>query len=340
MRAVVTQAKGVMELADLPEPGEPGTGEVVIRPEAVGICGSDFHFFLGELGTDFPRIQGHEVGGTIEAVGDGCEKGLRAGDRVALHPLSSCGECYPCRVGRGNVCDNFSLVGIHEDGGLQELLVLPERQVFPAQESKAAVAALAEPLSIAVRSVKRARIEAGENVVVLGAGPIGQAVCLLARDRDASVLLIDPVKGRLDLGTGMGAEVLQWTDRDEVVDLAREWSGGEGPGVTVDATGAPDAIRATVDMAASAGRVVIVGMSHHEVPLRVFSFTEKELDVLGVSCCQGDEFADAVAFVEEHSALVERMITHEFPLERAPEALEWAMEHPTEAMKVVIEQEV
>jgi threonine dehydrogenase-like Zn-dependent dehydrogenase len=340
MRAVVTQAKGVMELADLPEPGEPGTGEVVIRPEAVGICGSDFHFFLGELGTDFPRIQGHEVGGTIEAVGDACEKGLRAGDRVALHPLSSCGECYPCRVGRGNACDNFSLVGIHEDGGLQELLVLPERQVFPTQESKPAVAALAEPLSIAVRTVRRAQIEAREKVVVLGAGPIGQAVCLLARDRGASVLLIDPVKGRLDLGMGMGAEVLQWRDRDEVVDLAREWSGGEGPGVTVDATGAPDAIRATVDMAASAGRVVIVGMSHHEVPLRIFSFTEKELDVLGVSCCQGDEFADAVAFVEEHSALVERMITHEFPLERAPEALEWAMEHPTEAMKVVIEQEV
>jgi threonine dehydrogenase-like Zn-dependent dehydrogenase len=340
MRAAVTQGKGVMELADLPEPGEPAAGQVVIRPQAVGICGSDFHFFLGELGTDFPRIQGHEVGGTIEAVGADCEKGLRAGDRVALHPLSSCGECYPCRVGRGNVCDNFSLVGIHEDGGLQELLALPERQVFPTSESKPAVAALAEPLSIAVRTVRRARIEAGERVVVLGAGPIGQAVCLLARDRGASVLLIDPVKGRLELGTGMGAEVLQWSDRDEVVALAREWSGGEGAGVTVDATGAPDAIRATVDIAASAGRVVIVGMSHHEVPLRVFSFTEKELDVLGVSCCQGDEFADAVAFVEEHSALVERLITHEFPLERAPEALEWAMEHPTEAMKVVIEQEV
>jgi threonine dehydrogenase-like Zn-dependent dehydrogenase len=340
MRAAVTQAKGVMELVDVPEPREPGPGQVCVRPEAVGICGSDFHFFLGELGTDFPRIQGHEVGGTIEAVGPDGEKGLRGGDRVALHPLSSCGHCYPCRAGRGNACDNFSLVGIHEDGGLQELLVLPERQVFPTKEPKPAVAALAEPLSIAVRTVRRAGIEAGEKVVVLGAGPIGQAVCLLARDRGASVLLIDPVQGRLDIGSGMGAEVLTWSDREEVVSQAREWSGGEGPEVTVDATGAPDAIRATVDMAASAGRVVIVGMSHHEVPLRVFSFTEKELDVLGVSCCQEDEFAEAVAFVEGHSALVERLITHEFPLERAPEALEWAMEHPTEAMKVVIEQEV
>lgn len=340
MRAVVTQAKGVMEVVDVPEPGEPASGEVVIRPEAVGICGSDFHFFLGELGSDFPRIQGHEVAGIVEALGPGCEKMLDVGDRVALHPLSSCGRCYPCRVGRGNVCDNFSLVGIHEDGGLQERLRLPEDQVFPTTEPKPAVAALAEPLSIAVRTVRRARIEAGEKVVVLGAGPIGQGVTLLARDREAQVLLIDPVRGRLELGEGMGAEVLAWTDREEVVELAREWSGGEGPEVTVDATGAPDAIRATVDMAASAGRVVIVGMSHHEVPLRVFSFTEKELDVLGVSCCQGEEFADAVAFVEAHSALVERLITHEFPLERAPEALEWAMEHPTEAMKVVIEQEV
>jgi threonine dehydrogenase-like Zn-dependent dehydrogenase len=342
MRAVITRGKGVMEIADVPEPREPGPGEVVMRPEAIGICGSDFHFFLGELGdgSEFPRIQGHEVGGTIEAVGPDCKKGLSAGDKVALHPISHCGKCYPCRVGRGNVCDNFSIVGIHEDGGFQERLVLSEERVFPTKESKAAVAAMAEPLSIAVRTVVRARIESGERVVVLGAGPIGQAVTLLARDRDAPVLLVDPVSSRLELGAGMGAETVPWTRSEEVVELAREWSGGEGAPVVIDATGAPEAIRACVDIAASAGRVVVVGMSHHEVPLRVFSFTEKELDVLGVSCCQEGEFADAVAFVEDNSALVERLITQEFPLERAPEALRWAMENPTEAMKVVIQQEV
>jgi L-gulonate 5-dehydrogenase len=344
MRAIVTRGKGMMEVADVPEAREPGPGEVLIRPEAIGICGSDFHFFMGELGpgdgSEFPRIQGHEVGGTIEAVGPDCSKGLSAGDRVALHPISHCGECYPCRVGRGNVCDNFSLVGIHEDGGFQERLVLSEERVFPAPGASAEVAAMAEPLSIAVRTVVRARIEPGERVVVLGAGPIGQAVALLARDRDAPVLLVDPVESRLSIGEGTGAETLPWTDGDEVVSTAREWSGGEGPPVVIDATGAPDAIRACVDMAASAGRVVVVGMSHHEVPLRVFSFTEKELDVLGVSCCQEQEFADAVEFVERNSAQVERLITREFPLERAPDALRWAMENPAEAMKVVIQQEV
>jgi threonine dehydrogenase-like Zn-dependent dehydrogenase len=340
MRAVVTQAKGVMEVTEMPDPAEPGAGEVIVRPRAVGICGSDFHFFLGELGpgdgSEFPRVQGHEVGATIEAVGPGCRPELASGDSVALWPLTSCGRCYPCRIGRGNVCDNFSLIGIHEDGGLQERLRVPQSQVFKTSESRPAVVALSEPVSIAVRTVRRARVASGEHVVVLGAGPIGQAVCLVARDRGASVLLVDRVPGRLELAAGMGAETVRWTGQDDVVALAREWSGGEGPEVVVDATGVPDAIQAAVAMAASAGRVVIVGMSHHEVPLRVMAFTEKELDVLGVSCCQGDEFAEAVAFVESHSGDLERLITQEFPLERAPEALRFAMEHPAEAMKVVI----
>jgi threonine dehydrogenase-like Zn-dependent dehydrogenase len=335
MKGAVTSGAGVMEIVDLPDPGEPGPGEVVVRNRAVGICGSDFHFFHGELDANYPRIQGHEVGAVVEAVGPGCER-LEVGDRVAIHPISSCGHCYPCRIGRGNVCDNFSLIGIHEDGGLQERLRMPESQVFKTTETRPALVALSEPVSIAVRTVRRARVASGEHVVVLGAGPIGQAVCLVARERGASVLLLDRVAGRLDLAAGMGAETVRWTGHDEAVALAREWSGGEGPEVVVDATGVPDAIQAAVAMAASAGRVVIVGMSHHDVPLRVMAFTEKELDVLGVSCCQGDEFAEAVAFVESHGGDLERLITQEFPLEQAPEALRFAMEHPAEAMKVVI----
>ena len=118
--------------------------------------------------------------------------------------------------------------------------------------------------------------------------------------------------------------------------MAREWSGGEGAPVVMDATGVPDAIRAGVEMAASAGRVVIVGMSHHDVPLRVFAFIQKELDVLGVSCAQDGDFERAVGFVEAHSDRLENLISHEFPFEQAPEALQWAMDHPGETMKVVI----
>ena len=340
MRAVVTRAKGLMELAQIEPPPEPGPGEVIVRPQAVGICGSDFHLFLGELGSgdgsEFPLIQGHEVGAVVEAVGPDCRRGLRPGDNVALHPLSACGHCYPCRIGRDNVCDNFNLIGIHSDGGLQEMLPMPESLVFPTSERRPAIAALAEPLSIAVRTVGRARIEAGEHVAILGAGPIGQAVALLAAERGGRTLLVDRIETRLALGAAMGAETLPWTTQEEVIRLIREWSGGEGPEVVVDATGAPEAIRAGMEAAVSAGRVLMVGFSHHEVSLRVFGFVDKELDVLGVSCCKGDEFGEAVAFVERQGDRLERLVTQEFPLERAPEAMRWAMEHPADAMKVVI----
>jgi threonine dehydrogenase-like Zn-dependent dehydrogenase len=339
MRAAVTEEVGAMRLRERPEPGAPAPGTVVVRPEAVGLCGSDYHLFAGHLppetGAALPRVQGHEVSATIEALGEGCRPGLAVGDRVALYPLSSCGRCYPCRAGRPNACDNFTLIGIHVDGGLQERLGIAEAQVFPIAAS-AAVATLAEPVSIAVRAVNRGRVARGERVVVLGAGPIGQSVCLAARDRGAEVLVVDRVASRLGLSEEMGAQVLEWTDAGAVIEAARVWSGGEGPAVVVDATGAPPAIRAAVDMAASAGRVVQVGMSGAEVALRVGSFTEKELDLLGVSCCNAGEFADAVDLVERHRDLLAGLITHEYPLDEAPEAIAYAMEHPIEVMKAVI----
>jgi threonine dehydrogenase-like Zn-dependent dehydrogenase len=327
-----------------PEPRPPGPGVVVVRPEAVGICGSDYHFFTGELpsaagGALFPRVQGHEIGATITALGPDCRPELALGQRVAVWPLHACGHCYPCSVGRPNTCDNFQLIGIHIDGGLQQLLSTGQDQVFPIRTENPSVAAMVEPLSIGVRAVSRARIESGEPVVVMGAGPIGQCVCLAARERGAELLVIDPQRQRLGLSAEMGAETLVWTKPADVVAAARSWAGAAGPPVVVDATGAPAAVRAMVDMVASAGRAVQVGMSGEEVSLRIGGLTEKELDLLGVSCCGSDEFAEAVGMAERHDVLLARLISQEFPLEQAPEALRFAISNPTEVMKVVIRGE-
>jgi threonine dehydrogenase-like Zn-dependent dehydrogenase len=344
MRAAVTEGVREMALFDRPEPPEPGPGEVVVRPEAVGICGSDYHFFTGELssaagGALFPRVQGHEIGATITALGASCRSELALGQRVAVWPLHACGHCYPCSVGRENTCDNFQLIGIHMDGGLQQRLSTGQDQVFPIRTENPAVAAMVEPLSIGVRAVHRARIEPGERVVVMGAGPIGQCVCLAARERGAELLVIDPQAPRLALSTDLGAETLVWTEPDEVVAAARSWAGPAGPPVVVDATGVPAAVRAMVEIVASAGRAVQVGMSGLEVSLRIGSLTEKELDVLGVSCCGSGEFGEAVALAERHDALLGRLISQEFALEQAPDALRFAISHPTEVMKVVIRGE-
>ena len=111
MRAAVTEGVGAMAVVDRPEPSQPGSGQVVVAPEAVGICGSDYHFFAGELsdaagGSQFPRVQGHEVGATVVAVGPDCRRRLSVGQRVALLPLHACGRCYPCTLGRGNACES------------------------------------------------------------------------------------------------------------------------------------------------------------------------------------------------------------------------------------------
>jgi L-gulonate 5-dehydrogenase len=330
-----------MALLERPEPSAPGPHQVLVAPEAVGICGSDYHFFAGELseaagGSQFPRVQGHEVGARVMALGPECESELAVGQRVALWPLRACGQCYPCSVGRPNTCDAFELIGIHVDGGLQELLCVPDDQVFPIGVDEPGLAALAEPVSIAVRAVNRARVASGERVVVLGAGPIGQCICLVARERGAEVLVVDLQESRLALSRLMGAETLVWTGLGAVVGAARAWGGPGGPPVSIDATGAPAAVRAMVDMVASAGRAVQVGMSGDEVTLRLGSLTEKELDLLGVSCCGAGEFGEAVAVVERNADILERLISHRFALDRAPEALRFAMENPTEVMKVVI----
>ena len=228
MLAAVTEQVESMKLMDRPEPGELASGEVLVAPEAVGICGSDYHFFTGDLsdeagGNQFPRVQGHEVGGVIRALGSDCRPDLSVGQRVALLPIHACGHCYPCSVGRPNACVNFQLIGIHLDGGLQQLLSIGQEQVFPVDADDGAIAALVEPVSIAVRAVRRGAIAAGERVVVLGAGPIGQCVCLVARELGAEVLAIDVQPERLEQAAALGAETLAWTDGDHVVTAARAW---------------------------------------------------------------------------------------------------------------------
>ena len=332
MRAAVTRARGVMELAEVPEPGAPGPGEVLLRPDAVGLCGSDFHYFHGELGFEvFPRVQGHEFSAVVEAIGADCPEQLGAGQRVAVWPVRGCGHCYPCRIGRENACVNLSLVGVHRDGALQEQLHVPASQVFPVGDL--------EPVSIAMRAVVRARVAAGEKAVIFGAGPIGQSIAAAADDRGASVLLVDRVATRLALGAGLGVETLLLDEPVDPVAAVREWAGGDGPEIVFEATGVPAVARTAVALVAQAGRVVIVGLSHTDAPIRVGDLAFKEIDVLGVSCCRGDEFADAVSLVTRRQDVLRTLVTHEFALEETPAAIEYAISHPAEVMKAVVRLE-
>ena len=330
-----------MEVVDVAEPGPAEAGFVVVRPEAIGLCGSDFHYFHANLGSVpeselYPRIQGHEFSAIVEDVGPGCPPGLAAGQRVAVWPVIACGSCQACLLGRGNACERIRLIGIHLDGALQEHLAVPASQVFPVAGSDARLAAFIEPMSIAVRTVVRGRVAAGERVVVLGAGPIGQAVAIAALDRGAQVLLVDRIAARLERGGSSGADLALAGPGADLTAIARDWGGGDLPEVVVEATGAPEPMRASLAAVAQTGRVLVVGLSTGDVPLPIGTLPFRELDVLGVSTCAADDFAEAVELVARHSASVEALISHEFALEEAPAAIAFAIEHPDDAMKVLV----
>jgi threonine dehydrogenase-like Zn-dependent dehydrogenase len=330
-----------MKVVDVPEPGPAEAGQVVVRPEAIGLCGSDFHYFHADLGSVseddlYPRIQGHEFSAIVEDVGADCPPGLVAGQRVAVWPVIACGRCQACGLGRGNACEHIQLIGIHLDGALQQHLSIPATQAFPVTATDARLTAFIEPMSIAVRTVVRGRVTAAERVVVLGAGPIGQAVAIAALDRGAAVLLVDRIATRLDRAGASGADLALAEPGLDLTELVREWCGGELPEVVVEATGAPGPMRDSLAAVAQTGRVLVVGLSTGDVPLPIGTLPFRELDVLGVSTCAADDFAEAVQLVARRSAAVEALISHEFALEEAPEAIAFAIANPAEAMKVLV----
>ena len=163
-----------------------------------------------------------------------------------------------------------------------------------------------------MQAVARGRLAAGEKVVVFGAGPIGQAIAVAAVDRGASVLLLDPLESRLRRGRS-GAEILVVENGGQAVAAAGEWAGGDGPEAVFEATGVAEVARAAVELVAPAGRVIVVGLASHEAPLRIGDLAFKELDVLGVSCCDADGFAEAVSLVARREDALAGLVTARVP---------------------------
>ena len=342
MLAAVTRSPGNVVIDDIPELGPPRAGRVVVRPEAVGICGSDLHHFSGHTNAlsgarDFyPRIQGHEIAAVIDEVGDNAPPNLAPGVRVAVMPETRCGHCYPCRTGRPNVCVNLRLVGVHLDGGLTERLDIAASAAFPAGDLDAGCTAFAEPMSIAVHALRRIGPVAGEKVLILGAGPIGLAAVFAALAAGLEPMVADPDASRRELAMSIGAAGAVWGDPGDIRAATRDWTDGDGPPLVVEASGAEPALTLATEVVSHAGRVVIVGMSSGTAPVRPGIFPEKEIDVLGSSTACPPDFAAAVRLVSQYRTGVTALLTHRFPLKETAQAFEFAMKREPRAVKVQI----
>jgi len=336
MREAVTVAPRSIEIRNAPDADVIGPGEALLEIASVGLCGSDLEMYKG---TDpisrFPCRQGHEYSARILALHDDYTGDLRIGDLVAVEPLLPCGSCVACRRGRPNCCVSLRVTGGQIDGALIERLVMPTGNLYLANDLSSEAAAFVEPVSIGLQMVMRSAIAAGDRAVVFGAGPIGQAVILAGRGRGARLLAVDQVPERLDLAHATGAEVTVDPRHDDLAEVIRSWTDGEGPVVVFEATGATAVMRQAVELVAHSGTVVIAGTPTDELAFPVMWLVRKELNILG-SRNNAGIYGDAVQIVRENPAAVARIITHRFPLVEVQDAMEFAIANPAKTSKVMI----
>ena len=281
MRALVMPAPGVAEVREVPTP-EPGTGEVRVKVAAAGICAGDLYIYKGvNPYAAYPCIAGHEMAGTVEALGEGVS-GWKVGERVVVEPFLGCGTCYPCRVGKSNCCASLQILGIHRPGGYAEYCVAPETHLHRVPEGVSlSLASFAEPLAIGVQSCRRAEVSAGEQVLILGAGPIGLAILEVVKALNAHPVVTDLNAERLAFARELGAEILP--GGDGLLGAVLAFTCGEGFPVVMEATGAVSAMERSVELVAAGGRVAIVGLVKPGtgVTFPGLDFTRKELTIVG-----------------------------------------------------------
>lgn len=333
MKAALLRAPRQMEWTDLDQP-TPAPGEVLVRVHDVGICAGDLYYFKGNNPyASYPQVCGHEIAGAVAAVGEGAA-GWRPDERVVVEPFIACGTCYPCRVGKGNCCARLQIIGMHRPGGFAEFVVAPAANLHRVPDGlPMELAVFAEPVAIAVQACRRGQIAAGEEVVVLGCGPIGLALIEVIRSRRARATAIDLVPSRLEVARQVGAEAVFDASRVDPVQAVAEATRGEGAGVVIEATGQPQVVEQAAEMVAPGGRVVVVGLIKRglTVTLPGLDFTRKEMTILGSR-------ASINCFPESLRLLAEGQITYPkaaeaFPLREAPAVFAALEGHPEKVCK-------
>jgi 2-desacetyl-2-hydroxyethyl bacteriochlorophyllide A dehydrogenase len=335
MKVVRIAAEGQSEFADV-ERTAPGAGDVVLAVKHVGLCGSDLNTFKGlNPLVQLPRIPGHEIGGEVIAVGDGVDAGL-VGQRAIVVPYTNCGTCSSCRKGRLNACRYNKTLGVQQDGGLAEFLVLPADKIILNASLAPAHLALVEPLSVGFHAVARGSVGAGDTVVVLGCGMIGMGAIIGAAARGARVIAVDVNAQKAEFARQFGASEIIVAGSEDVAARVEALTNGDGADVVIEAVGLPLTFTQAVDFAGFAGRVVYVGYSKAPVSYETRFFNLKELDILGSRNATRADFEAVIAYLETLGAKADGLISKRFAFADADKALPFWAENP-DALKVVIE---
>lgn len=316
MRVVVLERIAHLRVAER-EDLVPAAGEVVIEVEHVGICGTDLHGFTGRNGRrQAGQVMGHEAAGRVAAIGPGVRE-LAIGDLVTFNPVIGCATCEACSTGQSQRCVDRSVVGVNPevDGAYATHVVVPARVVIPLPPGMSTEhAALVEPVAVALHAVRRSGLLAGESILVLGGGPIGQSAVIAARSLGAGRILVsEPDPARRVLCAQLGATPID--PADGVVDAVR----GSGGLVhrSVDAVGIGPSIRDAIAATAPGGTIVLVGMGAPVVELEPYPVTTEERSLVGSYCYSDSGFVDAVDLVAT-TPDIDVLISERVRIEDAP----------------------
>jgi len=345
MKSLLLTAYNHLEITDMPVPAV-GAGDVLVRVEACGICGSDVHGLDGSTGRRIPPIvMGHEAAGTVEAVGSGVTR-FAKGDRVTFDSTVYCGACPYCKAGQINLCDNREVIGVSEGnyrrhGAFAEYVVIPDRIMYPLPaDFPFEEAAMLEAVSVAMHGVKVTPITGGETALVIGAGMIGFLTLQAAKAAGcARVFISDVDETRLKLARQVGADEVLHSSGAELLAEIKRLTNGRGVDVVLEAVGLNQTVGSAIDCVRKAGTVTLIGNVSPEVTLPLQKVVVKQIKLQG-SCASSGEYPEAIELIAAGKIKVKPLITAVASLEEGPRWFDRLHSREPNLMKIVLSPRV
>lgn len=347
MTAVRLHGPRDLRVEQIPHPGPPGPGQVLLRVTATCICGSDLHTYkdarIGDTALAAPLVLGHEFSGIIEAVGQDALGGdlqpLEPGMRVAVDPAQPCWRCEMCEQGHPNLCLNLHFCGLYPDAGsLSQWIHMPARTCFPLPDHIDDVsAALLEPLGIAVHAMSLAKIQVGDSVAILGAGCIGLSILQLVKLAGTQpVFISDKFPWRLVHAEGKHVMPIH-CDKEDQVDAVLRATNGRGVDVAIEAAWADRSVQQAAEMVRMGGRLVIVGISEDDKLVFKHSTVRRKGLTIRLARRMKHTYPRSIKLVQSGAVNLSGIVSHRFPLEKTPEAFAMNTDYQDNVVKVAIE---
>ena len=314
----------------------PGAGEVAVRIAYVGICGTDMHVFAGHMDgrVGFERVIGHEMSGFVHAVGSDV-KGFEPGQKVVVRPLDHCGDCPACHAGHEHVCHNLKFLGLDTDGALQDVWNVPAHTLHKLPDDIAMDhAALIEPVAVACHDVRLSRLSAGEDVLVIGGGPIGVLVAMVARDAGGKVVISEVNPFRLEMAEKLGFETINPAEVDLVAEINQR-TGQKGADVVFEVSGTQAGVDAMTNCASTKGRIVMVAIHAKKPEVDMFRFFWRELELIGVRVYEKEDYEKAIAIIANGGVDADMVITDRNELKDVQSAFNNLANSPSSLKSVI-----